>query len=276
MRSGTGPEGQSDQFSLAVCAEMVFLDLPFIERVRHLAREGFLVEIWDWTRHDLKRLAASGAVFSSMTGYVSGTLADDAGAHEMLRTAELSIWAAKDLGVPRLNLHGTGLGPGGLPVKPCVRGADGAMWMKARDTLSRLADLGERHDVMFVLENLNAAVDHPDVPFGRAEDCLSLVQAVDHPSLRLMLDLYHAQIGEGNLIALLERALPFIGEIQVADVPGRCQPGTGEINYPAIARALRRLGYRGVIGLESWAEAGDSDRALRDFAQAFNPSVATA
>ena len=56
------------------------------------------------------------------------------------------------------------------------------------------------------------------------------------------LDLYHAQIGEGNLIELLRRALPWVGEIQVADVPGRCEPGTGEINYPAVARALDSRG----------------------------------
>ena len=53
------------------------------------------------------------------------------------------------------------------------------------------------------------------------------------------LDLYHAQIGEGNLVELVERALPWVGEIQVADVPGRCEPGTGEIHYPAVAAALR-------------------------------------
>ena len=120
----------------------------------------------------------------------------------------------------------------------------------------------------FVLENLNALVDHPGVPFGRAEDCLALVRAVDRPGLRLMLDLYYAQIGEGNLIELLRRALPFIGEIQVADVPGRCEPGTGEINYPVIARELRRLGYRGTVGLEAWA-SGDDELALQRFREAF-------
>ena len=65
-----------------------------------------------------------------------------------------------------------------------------------------------------------------------------------------MLDLYHAQIGEGNLIELVRRAGPLIGEIQVADVPGRCEPGTGEISYPAIAAALADLGYAGTVGLE--------------------------
>ena len=58
--------------------------------------------------------------------------------------------------------------------------------------------------------------------------------AVDSPHLRLNLDLYHAQIGEGNLIDLVRRALPYVGEIQVADVPGRCEPGTGENRYPAL------------------------------------------
>ena len=83
-----------------------------------------------------------------------------------------------------------------------------------------------------------------------------------------MLDLYHAQIGEGNLIELCRRALPFVGEIQVADVPGRCEPGTGEINYAAVARALAALGYRGTVGLEAFA-SGDSEVALGRFRAAF-------
>ena len=114
---------------------------------------------------------------------------------------------------------------------------------------------------MFLLENLNTAVDHPRTPFANAADTLALVEAVDSPYLRMNLDLYHAQIGEGNLIELIERAGPAIGEIQVADVPGRCEPGTGEIYYPAVAEALRRLGFNGVVGLEGWA-SGDPDVAL--------------
>jgi hydroxypyruvate isomerase len=144
------------------------------------------------------------------------------------------------------------------------------MWLQARDTLGRIAELGERQGVQFVLENLNTEVDHPGVPFARAADCLALVDAVDSPHLRLMLDLYHAQIGEGNLIELCRRALPWVGEIQVADVPGRCEPGTGEIAYPAIARALADLGYRGTVGLEAWA-SGDPELALERFRDAFTP-----
>jgi hydroxypyruvate isomerase len=107
------------------------------------------------------------------------------------------------------------------------------------------------------------------VPFARAADTLALIEAVDRPEVRLMLDLYHAQIGEGNLIELLRRAAPYIGEIQVADVPGRCEPGTGEINYPAIAKALEEIGYRGNVGLEAFA-SGDDEVALARFRAAFS------
>jgi hydroxypyruvate isomerase len=255
---------------LAVCAEMVFLELPIIERVGRIADLGFQVEIWDWTGKDLDALARTGAVFSSMTGYVTGTLTDDQGASELLASAERSIAVAERLGCPRLNLHGTGLDPQGLPVRP-VQEVTGAMWLAAARTLDRVAALGERAGVTFCLENLNTAVDHPGVPFARAADTLALVEAVGRPGLRLMLDLYHAQIGEGNLIELVRRAAPLIGEVQVADVPGRCEPGTGEINYPAIAGALEELGYRGTVGLEAWA-SGDSEQALASFREAFTTS----
>lgn len=261
-------------FTLAVCAEMMFRDRPIEERVRRIAELGFQAEIWDWTKHDIAGLVRTGATFSSMTGYVTGDLIDADGADELLRTAEQSIPIAKELGIPRLNLHGTGLDNKGLPVKP-VTVVTGTMWLKARATLARIAELGERHDVTFVLENLNTEVDHPGTPFGRAEDCLALVASVDQPSLRLMLDLYHAQIGEGNLIELCRKALPFIGEIQVADVPGRFEPFTGEINYPAIAKALHKMGYAGTIGLEGWP-SGDDELALERFRKAFTLPAAAA
>ena len=254
-------------YRLAVSAEMVLLDLPIVERIRRLDELGFDVEIWDWTKKDIDALVATGATFSSMTGYVTGSLADADGADELLRTARLSLEIAEQLDCPRLNVHGTGLDDKGLPVIP-TDVVSPAMWLTAARTLTRLAELGERAGRVFTLENLNTAVDHPRTPFAKAADTLALVEAVDNPHLRMNLDLYHAQIGEGNLIELLERCLPVVGEIQVADVPGRCEPGTGEINYPAIAAALERWGYTGVVGLEAFA-SGDSLQALDRFRRAF-------
>ena len=257
----------TEPFTLAVCAEMLWPERPMAWRLRRLTELGFQAGIWSWQAHDLAMLEKSGAVFSSMTGYVRGRLADDDGAKDLLATAREAIEVGKRLNVARLNLHGTGLGEGGLPVTPSEV-VTGPMWLKARDTLSRIADLGTEHGVTFMLENLNLPVDHPGVPFARVEDTLALVSSIDRPELRLNLDLYHVQIGEGNLISWCRKCQRWIGEIQVADVPGRMEPGTGEINYPGVARALNEMGYRGPICMEAYA-SGDPETALLAFRSAF-------
>ncbi|MGG5258937.1 TIM barrel protein [Phycicoccus avicenniae] len=257
-------------FVLAASAEMLFVDLPVADRVRAIHDAGFAVEIWDWRGHDLdvlEALAADGVRFTSMTGYTTGTLADEAGADELLRTAAESVAVSRRLGAPSLNLHGTGLDGRGLPVVPAHE-VTPQMWDTARRTLGRIAELGEREGVTFVLENLNTAVDHPRTPFARAADTLDLVRGVDSSHLRLNLDLYHAQIGEGNLIELCREALPWVAEVQVADVPGRCEPGTGEIRYAGVAGALADAGFTGVVGLEAFASA-DPAAALAAFREAF-------
>ena len=170
-------------------------------------------------------------------------------------------------------MFGTELGPDGVPLRP-VHEVTGAMWLNAYRTLCRLAELGERAGVTFCLENLNTVIDHPGAPFARPQDTPALVEAVNRPGLRMMLDLYHAQIGEGNLIALLRRADSFIGEVQVADVPGRCEPGTGEINYSAIAVALKEMGHRGTVGLEAYA-SGEDEVCLVRFFSAFGAGATT-
>ena len=254
-------------FTLSACAEMLWRDRPMQWRLRRLTELGFQAGIWNWQAHDLAMLEKSGAVFSSMTGYIRGRLADDAGAEELLATARQSIDVGKRLSVARLNLHGTGLGDDGLPVTPSDV-VTGAMWLKARDTLSRIADLAAEHGVTFMIENLNLPVDHPGVPFARVEDTLALVSSINRPELRLNLDLYHVQIGEGNLIEWCRKCQPWIGEIQVADVPGRKEPGTGEINYPGVARALSAMGFRGPVCMEAFA-SGEADAALAAFRAAF-------
>jgi hydroxypyruvate isomerase len=254
-------------FTLAVCVEMLWQDKPMDWRLKRLTEMDFQCGIWNWTSHDLDMLEKSGATFSSMTGYISGRLADDEGATELLKTARQSIDVGKRLNVARLNLHGTGLGDRGLPVKPSEV-VTGAMWLKARESLNRIADLAEEHSVTFMIENLNLPVDHPGVPFAKIEDTLALVSSINREGLKLNLDLYHVQIGEGNLIEWCAKCQPWIGEIQVADVPGRMEPGTGEINYHGIAKALKAMGYSGPVCMEALA-SGDAEAALDAFRKAF-------
>ena len=253
-------------FTLAACAEMLWLDKPIEWRVSRLKELGLGVGLWNWPNHDLDALERTGADFTIVNGYLRGRLADDEGAEELLATARETAEVGKRLGIARLNLHGTGLDESGVPLVP-VEAVSGAMWLKARDTLNRIADLGAELGVTFTLENLNP-IDHPGCPFGSASDVLALVSSVDRKELKINLDLYHTQLGEGDLVGWCRRCLPWIGEIQVADAPSRCEPGTGEINFPGIARALDDMGYRGPVGMEAWA-AGDSDAALDAFRAAF-------
>ena len=253
-------------FQLAACAEMLWRDRPIAWRASRLKEMGFGVGLWNWPAWDFAALAKTGATFTIMNGYLQGRLADAEGANILLASARETAAVGQRLGVQRLNLHGTGLGDGGIPIWQ-HEVVTGPMWLKAQDTLQRIADLGAELGVTFTLENLNL-LDHPGCPFGSTADVLALVSAVNRPELRINLDLYHSQIGEGDLIRWCEKCLPWIGEVQVADNPGRCEPGTGEINYAAVARALDAMGYAGPVGLESFA-SGDEDAALAAFRAAF-------
>jgi hydroxypyruvate isomerase len=101
------------------------------------------------------------------------------------------------------------------------------------------------------------------------EDAVQLVAAVGSPNLRVLFDVYHAQVQQGNLIQLIHDYRDYIGYVHVADVPGRHEPGTGEINYPQVAKALRDVGYHGSVGLEAFPQEDDR-RALARFREVFS------
>ncbi len=261
-------EAMAPLFQLSACAEMLWPDKPLLWRVARLKERNFAVGLWNWTDYDIDALVKSGATFSIMNGYTEGRLVDDEGADLLLQSARQAVTIGKRLGVLRYNLHGTALGYMGKPLLPCQR-VTGRMWLKAYACLGRICDLAQKENVVFTLENLNPR-DHPDCPLASASDVLSLVSMVDCPHLRITLDLYHCQIGEGDLIRSCQASMPWLGEVQIADNPGRCEPGTGEINFGAIARALDEGGYRGAVGLEAYAKS-DSDAALDAFERLFRP-----
>lgn len=253
-------------FQLAACAEMLWVDKPIHWRASRLHELGFGVGLWNWPEWDLDALEKTDANFTIMNGYLSGRLADKEGADLLIKSARETAQVGKRLGVDRLNLHGTGLGSQGLPIQQLAHVAPG-MWLQARDTLHRICDMAEDEGVVFTLENLNLR-EHPGCPFNTTADVLSLVSSVDRPQLRINLDLYHTQIGEGDVIRWAQACLPWIGEIQVADNPGRFEPGTGEMNWSNIAHSLEDMGYDGPIGMEAFAK-GDPEIALEAFRTTF-------
>jgi len=256
-------------FRLSVCADTVLLQLPFGERVQEISRAGFLVEFWNWAGRDIDSLGAdSGIQFSAFTGYLKGCMVHPDGVEEFLSGIHTSLPVAAKLRCKSLFLSSGELDHRGQ-VAHRIASHPATRWISAYKTLCRVAEIAEKHDLVFNVEHLNTKVDHPGFPFSQVEDVVSLLSEVGSPRIKLLFDIYHAQIEEGNVIETIRRARSFIGHVHVADVPGRHEPGTGEIHYRHVAQALREIGYDGVVGLEAFPQAGDLE-AMTRFREVFS------
>ncbi len=120
----------------------------------------------------------------------------------------------------------------------------------AIEMLRRGAEIFEPHDLVMVLEPLNPWRDHPGMFLTRMPQAYAICKAVDSPAVKILDDLYHQQIAEGNLIPNIDHAWDQIGYFQIGDNPGRNEPTTGEINYRSIFRHLHAKGFDGVLGME--------------------------
>ena len=118
------------------------------------------------------------------------------------------------------------------------------------ESLRRAAAILEPHGLVLVIEPLNNLRDHPGQFLTRIPQAFLICQAVNSPSCKILFDMYHQQITEGNIIPNIDRAWSEIAYFQIGDNPGRKEPGTGEINYRNIFRHIREKGYQGVLGME--------------------------
>jgi hydroxypyruvate isomerase len=117
------------------------------------------------------------------------------------------------------------------------------------DTLRRGAEIFEPHGLVMVLEPLNFR-DHPTLFLTKMAQAFEICRAVNSPACKILDDLYHQQITEGNLIPNIDMAWSEIAYFQVGDNPGRREPTTGEINYNNVFRHIHRKGFTGVVGME--------------------------
>ncbi|MBI3696119.1 MAG: TIM barrel protein [Acidobacteria bacterium] len=116
--------------------------------------------------------------------------------------------------------------------------------------LKRGGELAAREEITLIIEPLNSLVDHPGYFLTSAVEGLQAVKEADNPYVKLLFDIYHEQVQEGNVIDTLRKNLPHIAVFHVADCPGRHDPGTGELNYPNIYRAIAKGGFEGHIAME--------------------------
>ena len=119
----------------------------------------------------------------------------------------------------------------------------------AVEILREAAKRLEPHGIVMVLEPLNRR-DHPNLFLTRIPQAFQICRAVNSPSCKILFDIYHQQITEGNLIPNFDQAWDEVAYVQVGDNPGRKEPTTGEINYANVFAHLKKKGFRGVVGME--------------------------
>ncbi len=221
-----------DAWELSACIEWLFAedDRPFHERVSRAAAAGFRrVEFWGTSNKDLASLeAAIHATGVAVSAFLSEPAATQPG---FLRGVETACELAGRLNAQNLIVL-AGEEPGDLI-----------------DPLRCAAPIAAGHGVGLLLEPLNT-VDHPGYVLSSTLEGLELVRAVDHPSVRLLYDLYHSVVMGEEPGEVLAGSGHLVGHVHIADAPGRHEPGTGAIDWRRQLAAIRNAGYRGALGLE--------------------------
>ena len=231
---------------LSVCVEMIFTHQPFLERIDSVARAGLSAfEFWDWPAKDVDQInerrqrhnldvatfimePRGGLVHADSPAELQDGVARSLVTAQMLGCRNLIVLVGRQVPqVPRKPIHDN-----------IVRG------------LKQVARLAEEAGVTLLIEPLNVIVDHAGFYLSSSQEAFEIIREVDSPNIKVLFDIYHQQISEGNLIANLTEHLDLIGYLHAADVPGRHEPGTGEINYANLLRHVSQAGYEGFLGLE--------------------------
>jgi hydroxypyruvate isomerase len=240
-------------------------DHPFDERIDRAADAGFrAVEIWWWRNKDLAALSGAmgrtGVELATMIVEPMLPIVDPAVRADALKAIADSAPVAAELGCSNLVITVGDARPG-VPRRD--------QHQAIVETLEAAAPIVERHGVTLALENLNSRVDHVGHYLDSATETLDIVDEVGHPHVRMLYDLYHSVVMGESPREVLAGRLDRVRHVQVADHPGRHEPGTGTVDWPAELGWLASNGYTGRIGLEYVpTESLESLRFIRSVAAA--------
>ncbi len=255
----------SSPFGLSVMLWTVFRDLPFEQRLQKVAEAGYrnvelVGEYAKWTDADFDRANAKrkelGITFDCTAGLKHG-LCNPADRDALLAEVHSTIPIMERLGCPALIFLSGNVVPG-LSMEEqqqsCVAGLQAAAALVEGKRIN-----GE--PVRLLLENIDPE-ENPKYFLTSVARGFDIIKAVAHPQVQFLYDFFHEQIAEGNLIEKLEKNIEHVGLVHIADVPGRHEPGTGEINYPNIFRKLVELKYNRMVAME-FLPTGDAVDQLR-------------
>ena len=252
-------------FPLSVMLWTVFTGLPFEERLAKVAQAGYtnvelVGEYREWSAADFQKANAArkrlGIQFDATAGLRHG-VGDPAVRDAFLADLRQALEPMETLECPAIIALSGNVVPGL---------SHEAQHQSCIESLKHAAALveGKRingQPVRILLECIDPE-ENPKYFLQSAAEAIEVVRAVNHPQVQFLYDLFHEQIAEGNLIEKLDKHIDVIGLIHVADVPGRHQPGTGEINYENIFRKLGQLNYQHAVAME-FHPTGDAIADLR-------------
>ncbi len=247
---------------LSACIEMLFVREAenFADRIRLAKSAGFdLIEFWRWTNKDLNAIEAAiaetGVQVSGIVAEPMIALTDLANHDTFLKGLEQSIQTAQRLKAPLLIAQAGNE----LPNIPRIDQRNAII-----GCLSRAAQLLENTGIVLALEPLNTLVDHKGYYLHSTVEGLDIVDAVNHPSVRLLYDIYHSAVMDEDIAQVLSGRIDRIAHVHLADSPGRNEPGSGAMNWQAKLDYLQEAGYSGPIGLE-FRPTGSTLQALEVF-----------
>lgn len=255
----------------SICIEMLFTEYEFCERIKKTKEYGFdYFEFWEWENknlQDIKKAAVESKIkVASFSGDAKFSMVDRKENTEYIDFIQKSISKAKYLGSNHLVIHSNALMEDGSARKLWRNISREAMLMNIFDVLKRLKTLAEREKICLVLEPLNTIVDHKNYFLDTPEIAFELITAVDSEYIKLLYDIYHMQIMSGNIIDKITKNINCIGYIHAADVPGRHEPGTGELSFSNIFKAIDECDYKGIIGFEL-SPLYNSEKAMSQLAK---------
>ena len=258
--AGQATANAAPPFKLSVMLWTVYEKLPFDQRIEKVAEAGYhavelVNEHKNFSKEDYAKFRAKKSELHltvDATSGISHSLCDSSQRDAFLNEVRAKLPVLEELECNKLIVLSGDKVPGQTPQQMhenCIEG------------LKRAADITAAKNVGLLLENIDPE-ENPKYFLTSVSEGFEIVRSIGASNVQFLYDFFHDQIAEGNLLAKLEKNLDLIGVVHIADVPGRHDPGTGEINYPNIFRKLGQLGFNGYVAMEFIPE-GETVAALR-------------